>query len=100
MKRFLILALKVTVLAVLITIIFYAIEWRDKYSRVSAEGESLVQVEGRIVGDWRGKSVRFLPNGGSATEIIRPETAVDGTRTIVSPGFPTYLKNLHPLRFA
>jgi hypothetical protein len=100
MKRSLILVLKVAVLAALITIIFHAIEWRDKYSRVSAEGETLVQLEGRIVGDWRGKSVRFLPNGGSVTEIIRRETAADGTKTVVSPGFPTYLKNLHPLRFA
>jgi hypothetical protein len=100
MKRSLILVLKVAVLASLITIIFHAIEWRDKYSRVSTEGKTLIQVEGRIVGDWRGKSVRFLPNGGSATEIVRPETAADGTKTVVSPGFPTYLKNLHPLRFA
>ena len=38
MKRFLILALKVAVLAVLITIIFYAVDWRDSYSKVSAQG--------------------------------------------------------------
>ena len=42
MKRSLIPALKVVVLAVLLTIIFYAIDWRDSYSRVSAEGETLV----------------------------------------------------------
>ena len=54
MKRFLILALKVAVLAVLVTIIFYAVDWRDSYSLVSAEGETLMQVEGRIVGDWSG----------------------------------------------
>jgi uncharacterized protein (TIRG00374 family) len=100
MKRSLNLALKVGVLAVLITIIFHAVEWRDSYSQVSAEGETLVQVEGRIVGDWSGKSVHFVPDGDRPLQIIRPETATDGTQTVVSPGFPTYLKNLHPLRFA
>ena len=99
MKRYLILALKVAVLAVIFTIIYLAVDWRDSYSRVSAEGETLVQVEGRIVGEWSGKSVRFLPDGASAPQIIRLETADDGTQTIVSPGFPTYLKNLDPLRF-
>jgi hypothetical protein len=100
MKRSLILALKVAVLAVIFVIIFYAIDWRDSYSRVSAEGETLTQVEGRIVGDWNGKSVRFLPDGANTPQIIKPETATDGTQTVVSPGFPTYLKNLDPLRFA
>ena len=50
MKRLLILALKVAVLAALVTIIFYAVDWRDSYSKVSAEGEILAHVEGRIVG--------------------------------------------------
>ncbi len=100
MKRSLILTLKVAVLAALFTIIFYAIDWRDSYSRVSPEGETLVQVEGRIVGDWSSKSIRFRPDGASAPQMIRLETAADGTQTIVSPGFPTYLKNLDPLRFA
>ena len=100
MKRSLILTLKVAVLAVIFTIIFHAIDWRDSYSRVSVEGETLAQVEGRIIGDWSGKSVRFLPDGASVPQIIRPETTADGTQTVVSPGFPTYLKNLDPLRFA
>jgi hypothetical protein len=100
MKRFLILALKVAVLAVLITIIFYAVDWRDSYSRVSAEGKTLMEVEGRIIGDWRDKSVRFLPDGASIPQIIQLEAAADGTQTVVSPGFPTYLRNLNPLRFA
>jgi len=100
MKRSLTLTLKVVVLAVLFTIIFHAIDWRDSYSRISAEGETLTKMEGRIVGDWSGKSVHFLPDGATVPQIIRPATAADGMRTVVSPGFPTYLKNLDPLRFA
>jgi uncharacterized protein (TIRG00374 family) len=99
MKRSLILPLKVVVLAVLVSIIFLAVDWRDSYSQISAEGETLIQVDGRIVGDWSGKSVRFLPDGANAPQIIRPETAANGTQTVISPGFPTYLKNLHPLKF-
>ena len=99
MKRPLILALKVAVLTALVTIIFYAVDWRDSYSKVSAEGEILAQVEGRIIGDWSGISIRFLPDGATTPQIIRPETVADGTQTIVNPGFPTYLKNLDPLRF-
>ena len=52
MKRSLILALKVAVLAALITIIFYAIDWRDSYSQVSDEGETLAQVEGLIADSY------------------------------------------------
>ena len=89
MKTPLILVLKVAVLAALVTIIFYAVDWRDSYSKVSAEGEILAQVEGRIVGDWSGISIRFLPDGATAPQIIRPETVADGTQTVVSPGFPT-----------
>jgi uncharacterized protein (TIRG00374 family) len=100
MKRPLILALKVAVLAALATIIFYAIDWRDSYSKVSAKGEILAQVEGRIVGDWSGISIRFLPDGATAPQTIRPGTTADGAQTVVSPGFPTFLKNLDPLRFA
>jgi uncharacterized protein (TIRG00374 family) len=100
MKRSLSLALKVAVLAVIFTIIFHAIDWRDSYSRISVVGETLVQVEGRIIGAWNSNSVRFLPDGASAPQIIRKEITADGTQTVVSPGFQTYLKNLDPFRFA
>jgi hypothetical protein len=99
MKRFLILVLKVAVLAVLCTIIFHAIDWRDSYSWISPDGKTLTQVEGRIIGAWSSKSVRFLPDGSSVPEIIQQEITSDGRQTVVSPGFPTYFKNLEPLQF-
>ena len=100
MKRSLGLALKVAVLGVMFTIIFHAIDWRDSYSQISAEGTTLTHVEGHIVGAWSDESVRFIPDGASAPQIIRQQTTADGMQTVVSPGFPTYLRNLDPLRFA
>ena len=100
MKRSLTLVLQFAALAVIFTIIFHAIDWRDSYSQVSMEGETLTQVEGRIIGAWNGKSVRFLPDDTSVPQIVRQESTADGTQTVVSPGFLTYVKNLNPLRFA
>jgi hypothetical protein len=99
MKRSLTLALKVAVLAVIVTIIFHAIDWRDSYSLVSVEGNTLSRVEGRILGSWSGESVRFLPDGESTFQIVQ-QKITDGTHTVISPGFPTYLRNLDPIRFA
>ena len=61
---------------------------------VSALSVALTGCGDSIVGDWNGELVHFLTDGASGPKIIRPETAVDGTQTIISPGFPTYLKNL------
>ena len=99
MKRPLTFALKLMAVAILFAIIFHAIDWRDNYSRVSATGEVIAQVEGEILGDWDRDPVRFLADGTSETIILRREASPNGEQTVISPGFPTYLRNLDPIFF-
>ena len=99
MNRSLTLVLKLSAVAVLFTIIFYAIDWRDTYSTISADGEVITRVEGKILGDWDRDPVRFLADGANKAMTIRRESSSNGDQTTVTPGFPTYLKNLDPTFF-
>jgi len=100
MNRALVFTLKVSVFIALFIIIFYAIDWRDSYSVLNTEGEVILRVEGTILGEWKDKNVRFVPNDTTTTEIIKKGVANDGKQIIISPGLPTYLKNLDLLLFS
>jgi hypothetical protein len=94
MNRSITLTLKILVLIILFSIIFYVIDWRDSYSVIAPDGETLSRVEGRILGDWDGSSINFVPNETSVPEIIREGVRPNGDRIVISPGLPTYIQNL------
>ena len=94
MKRSLSLTLKIVVLSALFTIIFFAINWRDSYSLVASDGETLSHVEGHILGDWNGDSIRFIPDGSNTPEIIRGGVRPDAAQIVIKPGLLTYIQNL------
>ena len=99
MKRSKMWVLKISVLVALFAIIFYAIEWRDSYSIIASDGATLSRVDGRILGDWNGNAVRFIPDEIEATRIIRKGIRPDGSQIVISPGLPTYIQNLDLLLF-
>ena len=98
MNRSITLTLKIVVLGILFAIIFYAIDWRDSYSVIAPDGETLSRVAGRILGDWNGSSITFVPNETSVPEIIREGVLPDGGQIVISPGLPTYIQNLDLFR--
>ena len=100
MNRTLVFTLKMSVFIALFIIIFYAIDWRDSYSILNPEGEVILRVEGAILGEWKDKDVRFVPNKATTAEIIRKGGTNDGKQIIISPSLPTYLKNLDLLLFS
>ena len=94
-KKFLITTLKLIMVAGLFAVIFYNIDWVDRYSHVSADGETLQSINGQILGSWDQDSIRFQADGSQATIELQRGIQADGTRINVSPGFLTYLHNLH-----
>ena len=82
MNRTLVFTLKMSVFIALFIIIFYAIDWRDSYSILNPEGEVILRVEGAILGEWKDKDVRFVPNKATTAEIIRGHLNCSGTTSI------------------
>ena len=93
-KKPLLTLLKITLVGVLFAVIFYNITWIDSYSRLNQEGVVVEQVEGGIVGAWDQDTLRFLPTASSELIDLRRGIQLDGTTILVSPGLPTYIRNL------
>ena len=98
-KRFIAL-LKIALVGVLFAVIFYNISWVDSYSRLDAQGVTLNQTQGEIIGPWDQDRVQFRENGAAhAVNLLRGSQA-DGTTVVISPGLPTYVRNLDATLFA
>ena len=52
------------------------------------------RVEGGIVGAWNQDTLRFLPTASSEVIDLQRGIQLDGTTILVSPGLPTYIRNL------
>ena len=93
-KQHLLTLMKITLVGVLFAVIFYNITWIDSYSRLNQQGVVLERVEGGIVGAWDQDSLQFLPTASSEAIDLRGGIQLDGTTIAVSPGLPTYIRNL------
>ena len=93
-KQHLLTLMKITLVGVLFAVIFYNITWIDSYSRLNQQGVVLERVEGGIVGAWDQDSLQFLPTDSSEAINLRGGIQLDGTTIAVSPGLPTYIRNL------
>ncbi|HCF73068.1 MAG TPA: hypothetical protein DES72_04875, partial [Gammaproteobacteria bacterium] len=56
----LLVLLKILVVTILLGVIFYAIDWQDRYAIVAADGEQVETVYGKILGRWDLEPVHFL----------------------------------------
>ena len=93
-KNRLFILLKILVVAVLLGVIFYAIDWRDHYQIVSAEGEPVQTVYGRIIGRWDQDPVRFHAEDSNAPQNVYQRAASSGRTVVIKPGILTYFANL------
>ena len=101
MKRSsLVVLLKFLVVAILLGVIFSAIAWQDSYTRLSAKGDPIETVAGRILGPWDTDPVRFQAYDSAAPQTLKGGRGDDGTTVVIAPGFLTYLRNLNLRLFA
>lgn len=94
---------KLALVAALMVYVFTTIQWRDRYTEVTAQDEVVTTFDGRILGDWDAKVVRFErldAAPGAAPIEIEPGQRPDGSRVDVSAGILTYVRNLDWLLFA
>jgi hypothetical protein len=96
----LVVLLKILVVAILLGVIFSAIAWQDSYTRLSAKGDPIETVAGRILGPWDTDPVRFQAQGSTTPIDLQKGRQIDGTTITVAPGFLTYLRNLDLALFA
>lgn len=95
-KKHLVTALKLVLVALLMTWVFSKVQWRDAEVRTNAAGVS-TEIQGRIVGDWKQDPVEFRPYVGDQlgpVETVRRGALPDGTRVDLTVGFTTYLRQL------
>ncbi len=98
-KKLLFGAIKLTVVAGLVAIIVTNINWVDTLSRTAPDG-SVDAMAGRIIGKWDQDPIQFLiGDSGEPIAVSRGEQT-DGSRTTISPGLVTYVKNLDGALFA
>ncbi len=94
MRRHLVSFLKIIVVAVLLTVIYFAINWRDSYTIITSEDGHQETIYGKIVGPWDTNPVLFHADGAPAPTPLQL-TDTDGQDSInLSPGVLTYFSNL------
>lgn len=97
MKKVLIQALKLVLVALLFWWVYENVQWDDEVRLRNADGEVVETLRGSIQGAWDGDTVR-LATGGTVRSF--DAASAEGGRAVeVVPGFLTYLQNLDPLWF-
>jgi len=93
-KNRLFVLLKILIVAVLLGVIFFAIDWRDHYQIVSVEGEPVETVYGRIIGRWDQDPVRFVTEISNTPRNVYRSEASSGRTIVIKPGILTYFANV------
>ncbi|HJL52907.1 MAG TPA: hypothetical protein QF695_09750, partial [Arenicellales bacterium] len=94
MRRHLVTFLKIIVVAVLLSAIYFAIDWHDSYTIISSEDGHQETIYGKIVGPWDSNPVLFHADGASAPKSLRLTNADGQSSVNLSPGILTYFSNL------
>ena len=94
MRRHLVTFLKIIVVAVLLSVIYFAIDWHDSYTIISSENGRQETINGKIVGPWDADPVVFHADGASAPKLLRLTNANGQPSVNLSPGILTYFSNL------
>ena len=96
----LVVLLKFLLVAILLGVIFSAIDWQDSYTRLSAKGDPIETVAGRILGPCDTDPSCFQTSDSAAPHTLKGGRGGDGTQVVIAPGFLTYLRNLDLRLFA
>ena len=94
MRRHLVTFLKIIVVAALLSVIYFAIDWHDSYTIISSEDGHQETINGKIVGPWDADPVVFHAYGASAPKLLRLTNANGQPSVNLSPGILTYFSNL------
>lgn len=92
--------LKLALVATLIGVVAYSIQWRDELSWVDARGNIEKTQTGKIIGAWDGPDIEWRADGGETAEVLTLSDPVSPITIDVSPGFFTYWRNLDVLYFS
>ena len=94
MRRHLVSFLKVIVVAVLLTVIYFAVDWHASYTIISSKDGHQETIYGEIVGPWDTNPVLFRADDASVPKPLQLTNA-DGQPSVnLSPGILTYFSNL------
>ena len=94
MRRHLVTFLKIIVVAALLSVIYFAIDWHDSYTIISSEDGHQETIYGQIVGPWDSNPVLFHADGASTPKPLRLTNANGQPSVNLSPGILTYFSNL------
>lgn len=100
MNRQLLSLVKLALVAGLMVLVFTSIQWTDRLTVVTADGQVLDEQVGTILGEWDAEELRFRPQGSDTARSVRPGERADGALVKVSPGFLTFLRGLDLVLFA
>lgn len=90
--------LKLLLVIGLFSVIFYNISLTDSITRLDSNGAA-DRIFGEIIGPWDQNPIRFRADGTSEVTSVMQGPQVDGATLTVSPGLPTYVRNLDGLLF-
>ena len=94
MNKRLIISLKILVVAVLLGVIYVAVDWHDSYTIISSKEGHQETIYGEIVGPWDTNPVLFRADDASVPKPLQLTNA-DGQPSVnLSPGILTYFSNL------
>ncbi|XXK21400.1 lysylphosphatidylglycerol synthase transmembrane domain-containing protein [Arenicellales bacterium nBUS_48] len=98
-KKLIFMALKLLVVAALFGIIFYNINWIDTVTHTDLNGH-IDKREGTVVGPWDQNQIQFQFRDTDQRVSIKKGVQANGALLSVSPGLPTYVRNLDGPLFA
>ena len=101
-RKVLILILKLLFAAALILFVLSKIDLVDRYEILGKTGKEetvIRRVEGKIIGNWQARPVRFLEKGSLQPKELHPGVLPKGRTLALRPGLLTYLKGVNIPKF-
>ena len=98
-KKMILMTLKLLIVAALFGIIFYNISWIDTVTHTDLNGH-INKREGVVIGPWDQNQIQFQFKDTEQDVSIKKGVQANGSTLSVSPGLPTYVRNLDGPLFA
>lgn len=92
-KKMILMTLKLLIVAALFGIIFYNISWIDTVTHTDRNGH-INKREGVVIGPWDQNQIQFQFKDTEQDVSIKKGVQANGSTLSVSPGLPTYVRNL------
>ena len=98
-KKMILMTLKLLIVAALFGIIFYNVNWIDTVTHTDLNGHTNKR-EGAVIGPWDQNQIQFQFKDTEQQVSIKTGVQANGSMLSVSPGLPTYVRNLDGPLFA